>query len=43
LYRFALQFHEVLAAKENKDRPVVFWSMADPRSKTIDSSLSHAN
>lgn len=32
LYRFALQFHEILGAKENKDRPVVFWSMADPRS-----------
>ena len=32
LYRFALQFHEILGAKENKDRPVVFWSRADPRS-----------
>lgn len=37
LYRFALQFHEILGAKENKDRPVVFWSRADPRSK-----LEHA-
>lgn len=33
LYRFALQFHEILGAKENQDRPVVFWSRADPRSK----------
>ncbi|CAI4216697.1 unnamed protein product [Parascedosporium putredinis] len=33
LYRFALYFHEVLAAKENKDRPIVFWSKADPRSE----------
>lgn len=32
LYRFALQFHEILGAKENKDRPIVFWSRADPRS-----------
>lgn len=32
LYRFALQFHEILGSKENKDRPVVFWSRADPRS-----------
>ena len=32
LYRFALQFHEILGAKENNDRPVVFYSMADPRS-----------
>ena len=32
LYRFALQFHEILGAKDNKDRPVVFWSRADPRS-----------
>lgn len=36
LYRFALQFHEILGAKENKDRPIVFWSRADPR------SMSHA-
>ncbi|KAH8890824.1 phosphatases II [Thozetella sp. PMI_491] len=33
LYRFAIQFHEILGAKENKDRPVVFWSRADPRSR----------
>ncbi len=32
LYRFALYFHDILGAKENKDRPVVFWSKADPRS-----------
>ena len=32
LYRFALQFHEILGAKENKDRPIVFYSRADPRS-----------
>lgn len=34
LYRFAIQFHDILGAKENKDRPIVFWSAADPRSKT---------
>ncbi|KAF6833241.1 Tyrosine-protein phosphatase cdcA [Colletotrichum musicola] len=33
LYRFALQFHDVLGAKENKDRPIVYWSRADPRSR----------
>ncbi|KAM0566221.1 hypothetical protein ACHAP9_007555 [Verticillium nonalfalfae] len=33
LYRFALHFHDVLGAKENKDRPIVFWSRADPRSR----------
>lgn len=33
LYRFALQFHEVLGAKENQRRPIVFWSRADPRSE----------
>jgi cell division cycle 14 len=33
LYRFAIQFHDILGAKENKDRPIVFWSAADPRSK----------
>ena len=32
LYRFALYFHDVLAAKENQHRPIVFWSRADPRS-----------
>jgi len=41
LYRFALQFHEILAAQENKDRPVVFWSRADPRSMlTFSSTLA---
>ncbi|KAI0483269.1 phosphatases II [Xylariaceae sp. FL0804] len=33
LYRFALHFHDVLGAKENQDRPIVFWSRADPRSR----------
>lgn len=33
LYRFALQFHDVLGAKENQHRPIVFWSRADPRSR----------
>lgn len=33
LYRFAIRFHDILGAKENKDRPVVFWSAADPRSE----------
>ena len=32
LYRFALHFHDVLAAKENQHRPIVFWSRADPSS-----------
>lgn len=31
LYRFALEFHDVLGAKENKSRPIVFWSRADPK------------
>lgn len=35
LYRFALQFHDVLGAKENQTRPIVFWSRADPRSKSF--------
>ncbi|KAL2023440.1 hypothetical protein VTK56DRAFT_2436 [Thermocarpiscus australiensis] len=39
LYRFALEFHEILGAKENKDRPVVFWSRADPRSRANASCL----
>lgn len=39
LYRFALQFHEILGAKENKDRPVVFWSRADPRSRLSKSAF----
>jgi cell division cycle 14 len=36
LYRFAIQFHDILGAKENKDRPIVFWSAADPRSESIE-------
>ena len=40
LYRFALYFHDVLAAPENKDRPIVFWSAADPRSMWLSSSLA---
>lgn len=34
LYRFAIQFHDILGAKENQNRPIVFWSQADPRSKS---------
>ncbi|KAJ3503341.1 hypothetical protein NM208_g16534 [Fusarium decemcellulare] len=33
LYRFAIHFHDILGAKQNKDRPIVFWSAADPRSR----------
>lgn len=33
LYRFALYFHDILGAKENQHRPIVFWSRADPRSR----------
>ncbi|KAF7562783.1 hypothetical protein G7046_g1342 [Stylonectria norvegica] len=33
LYRFAIYFHDILGAKQNKDRPIVFWSAADPRSR----------
>ncbi|KKA26488.1 hypothetical protein TD95_004232 [Thielaviopsis punctulata] len=33
LYRFALYFHDILAAKENKDRPIVFWSKPDAKSR----------
>jgi cell division cycle 14 len=33
LYRFAVQFHDILGAPENKNRPVVFWSKADARSQ----------
>lgn len=33
LYRFAVLFHDILGAPENKNRPVVFWSKADARSK----------
>ncbi|KAI1000113.1 Tyrosine-protein phosphatase [Podosphaera aphanis] len=33
LYRFAVQFHDILGAPENKNRPVVFWSKTDARSR----------
>ena len=33
LYRFAVKFHDILGAPENKDKPVVFWSKADARSE----------
>ena len=33
LYRFAVQFHDILGAPENKNKPVVFWSKADARSE----------
>ncbi|KAJ8115494.1 hypothetical protein ONZ43_g4652 [Nemania bipapillata] len=33
LYRFALQFHDVLGAKSNESRPIVFWSHSDPKSR----------
>jgi len=33
LYRFAVQFHDILGAPENKNRLVVFWSKADARSE----------
>ncbi|PQE20787.1 dual specificity phosphatase protein [Rutstroemia sp. NJR-2017a BBW] len=33
LYRFAVQFHDILGAPENKNKPVVFWSRADARSR----------
>ncbi|TFB05495.1 Tyrosine-protein phosphatase cdcA [Trichoderma ghanense] len=33
LYRFAIKFHDILGAKENRDRPIVFYSAADPRSR----------
>jgi hypothetical protein len=32
LYRFAVHFHDILGAPENKGKPVVFWSKADARS-----------
>jgi cell division cycle 14 len=32
LYRFAVQFHDILGADANKGKPVVFWSKADARS-----------
>ena len=33
LYRFAVQFHEILGDPANGDRAVVFWSRADSRSR----------
>ncbi|KAM0229506.1 hypothetical protein ACHAPO_009922 [Fusarium lateritium] len=33
LYRFAIQFHDILGAKQNKERPIVFYSAADPKSR----------
>ena len=33
LYRFAVQFHDILGAPENANKPVVFWSKADARRK----------
>ncbi|OAL44571.1 phosphatases II [Pyrenochaeta sp. DS3sAY3a] len=33
LYRFAVQLHEVLGDPANEDRPVVFWSNSDSRSR----------
>ncbi|KAI1428065.1 tyrosine-protein phosphatase CDC14 [Xylaria sp. FL1777] len=33
LYRFGLYFHDVLSAKENESRPLVFWSRPDPKSR----------
>jgi cell division cycle 14 len=34
LYRFAVTLHDVLAAPENADRDIVFWSYADARSES---------
>ncbi|KAJ6141209.1 Tyrosine-protein phosphatase cdcA [Penicillium chermesinum] len=33
LYRFAVLFHEILGDPNNSDRPVVFYSKTDPRSR----------
>ncbi|KAL9615815.1 MAG: hypothetical protein Q9160_009237 [Pyrenula sp. 1 TL-2023] len=33
LYRFAVQFHEILGDPANNDRAVVFWSRADSKSR----------
>lgn len=44
LYRFAVSLHEVLGAKENEGRVVVFWSNADSRSMagpTLDTASRH--
>ena len=40
LYRFAIHFHDILGAKQNKDRPIVFWSAADPRSKSCHATVT---
>ncbi|MCJ1479266.1 cell division control protein 14 [Lambiella insularis] len=34
LYRFAVQLHEILGDPANADRPVIFWSKNDFRSRT---------
>lgn len=39
LYRFAVQFHDILGDPENKGRPVVLWSKADARSMSMDMAL----
>lgn len=37
LYRFALEFHEILGSDEvPEDRPIVLWSRPDPRSEFLD-------
>jgi cell division cycle 14 len=33
LYRFAIQFHGILGDPKNSDRPVIFWSKPDSRSR----------
>lgn len=33
LYRFAVHFHEILGDPTNSDKPVVFWSRPDARSR----------
>ena len=40
LYRFAIQFHDILGHKDNQNRPIVFYSAADPRSKFRTTSCS---
>ncbi|KAI9732063.1 MAG: cell division control protein 14 [Claussenomyces sp. TS43310] len=39
LYRFAVQFHDILGAPENRRKPIVFWSKADARSRANASCL----
>ncbi|PLN80005.1 phosphatases II [Aspergillus taichungensis] len=34
LYRFAVHFHEILGDRDNADRPVVFYSKTDARSRS---------